>query len=178
MNDLTEAFRKGLATYSEQQECPYIATSPCADAWHVGRSMYPAGKNVRLVTKGRGDRVRLHWTDGSNALWRVDWQDMLKRGDIAFPRAICEKGQGERSGPSYEVMRRCPWTDGRVLFAKMEQKAANCALFRRNLDAWLQKGSTLALRELARPWGWYFDSLAAANAIDSLDAWRTTAVQS
>jgi hypothetical protein len=67
--------------------------------------------------------------------------------------------------------RQCQRTNGRTLFAKMEERADHSPDFAAQLDHWIAKGSTLELRELARPEGWHFDDLAHANAIDALDSW-------
>ena len=58
----------------------------------------------------------------------------------------------------------------RALFAKMEEEADACPQYAARLLEWLLNGSTLELRELARPFGDYWRSLSFANVVDGLDS--------
>lgn len=61
-------------------------------------------------------------------------------------------------------------TPGRVLFAKMQERADADTAFSAALTGWLVgNGKTLALRDLAKPFGNYWRDLAFSNAVDDLD---------
>lgn len=59
----------------------------------------------------------------------------------------------------------------RALFAKMVERAERDAAYSERMSSWLGgRGKTLALRELAEPFGDYWRNLAFANVVDGLDA--------
>jgi len=64
MTDLTAAAREGFYTIGttdgEPKRCPYLATSPNAYAWLVGRHMGRHGNSEPMrVRMGRGSKVRV-----------------------------------------------------------------------------------------------------------------------
>jgi len=59
---------------------------------------------------------------------------------------------------------------GQILLDKMIAKAEADPEYKIKLESWIQKGKTIALRELACPWGSYFSDLTHTNAIDQLDS--------
>ena len=58
---------------------------------------------------------------------------------------------------------------GRGLLVKMIERAEAFPEYNQELIYWLHHAATIKLRELALPWGKYFDDLHHANAIDELD---------
>lgn len=62
-----------------------------------------------------------------------------------------------------------------ALFAKMEERADHDLEYAAALALWLKRGSTLRLRDLAEPFGDYWNNLGFANVVDGLDSARARA---
>lgn len=87
-NDLLKEFDEGRlaqidAAAGYDVACPYIATSPCADAWYAGRvyeAQRPSVYGPDKVWSGRGFRVRVRDGVGHPKrsaapvhAYRIDW---------------------------------------------------------------------------------------------------------
>lgn len=58
-----------------------------------------------------------------------------------------------------------------ALFAKMVERAEHNPAYHASLSSWLSgRGKTLALRDLAEPFGNYWRNLGFANVVDGLDS--------
>ena len=73
--------------------------------------------------------------------------------------------------------KRKGWTGSANLFNKMLEKAEMEPEYAKGLEKWMSgKAGTVALRDLARPWGKYFGNSGHASNVDGLDsaqAWRS-----
>lgn len=60
--DLTTEARAGY-TAATDAPCPYLETSPAADAFHVGRHLFRNGAPLpEKATKSRGNSIRINGT--------------------------------------------------------------------------------------------------------------------
>lgn len=62
MNNLMEQFDTGRLSALEGGECPYYATSDCADAWHAGKAYEtrrPSPYSPSKVWHGTGFRINV-----------------------------------------------------------------------------------------------------------------------
>lgn len=68
-------------------------------------------------------------------------------------------------------MRLSGWTSGCVLLKKMVEKAEQETEYNKNFCEYiLGRGQTLKLRELAKPFGGYWEDMDFLNAVDSIDS--------
>lgn len=82
-NDLLQQFFEGQAAFlAKSKDCPYLATSDSADAWHAGyfhESLGTGPFTVLRVWHGRGYRVNVEesaWSRKCKLVYAIDWADL------------------------------------------------------------------------------------------------------
>lgn len=83
-----------------------------------------------------------------------------------FRKELRKYKQGNQTAPQIETI-----APALNIFDKFEIQVLKDEVFRKDFLNWLQKGSTIELRELAKKVGFdYWSNLKNANAIDTLDS--------
>ena len=79
--------------------------------------------------------------------------------------------RGSRALDAYADETKQSVLEGKLLWSRMINRAWNDKKFAAKVSAWVERPSTIILRDLAKEVGYsYWEDLSAANAVNKLDA--------